>query len=462
MNIYLHVEIAARELDSKILLGTLAADRGHDVIISEMSPLKEALFRGILPPGIFHDKSLVPSIHYDLIYKEMIRNDILITSLDEESGVLDHAYNDFAKDRYSNYTTEQASAIFCWGDDDEKILKSFYSKASSKIYKTGSPRVDLWRPQFSKNCKPPVKAPSKPFILIVSNMHTSNYIKPFYEWGGFRPYQLNKATSYYTNDPDNFKKQFNKISEDNLKLSFFVEAIHYLSKNNDRYDIILRPHPLEDINAWKVYLRGLVNVHVVNEGSISPWINHAFAIMHNSCTSAIEATISGKEVITYIPFKQTHSWGEVANKLGHRAQTLVELNYIANSILDNMQNKNLKKDSSFPEILLKKIYIDKNELAAEKIINVWEKLSNEKLLKTYNLNKFKRLLNVMKIKKYILKLKNLFLKNNTNKNNDYKFPSLKINEVSEKVKNFQKKLNLNKNLDCKLLLDKTILISKND
>ena len=36
MNIYLHTEIAARELDSKILLAVLAAARGHQVIVSDI------------------------------------------------------------------------------------------------------------------------------------------------------------------------------------------------------------------------------------------------------------------------------------------------------------------------------------------------------------------------------------------------------------------------------------------
>ena len=35
MNIYLHVEISSRELDSKLLLATLAASRGHDIIVSD-------------------------------------------------------------------------------------------------------------------------------------------------------------------------------------------------------------------------------------------------------------------------------------------------------------------------------------------------------------------------------------------------------------------------------------------
>ena len=43
MNIYQHVEIAIRELDSKLLLATLAASRGHQVIVSDVESIEKGL-----------------------------------------------------------------------------------------------------------------------------------------------------------------------------------------------------------------------------------------------------------------------------------------------------------------------------------------------------------------------------------------------------------------------------------
>ena len=74
MNIYLHIEISDRELDSKLLLGTLAASRGHDVIVSDLMGIMKGVKTGTLSPGIFHTKSLSP--HKDKIdrHKLMIDN----------------------------------------------------------------------------------------------------------------------------------------------------------------------------------------------------------------------------------------------------------------------------------------------------------------------------------------------------------------------------------------------------
>ena len=62
-------------------------------------------------------------------------------------------------------------------------------------------------------------------------------------------------------------------------------------------------------------LEDIPNVFVNNNHSITPWINNSFAIMHNSCTSAIEATISGKPIITYTPFDQKY-FREILMSLG--------------------------------------------------------------------------------------------------------------------------------------------------
>ena len=61
MNIYIHLEISARELDSKLLLAVLAAARGHKVLISDIIGFNIGLNTGLLKPGIFHTKSVTPS-----------------------------------------------------------------------------------------------------------------------------------------------------------------------------------------------------------------------------------------------------------------------------------------------------------------------------------------------------------------------------------------------------------------
>ena len=82
MNIYIHLENIIRELDSKLLLATLAASRGHEVIISNIEAIEKGIRRGLLAPGIFHTKSLTPgpikiSNHKEgILYLEPLKGDV--------------------------------------------------------------------------------------------------------------------------------------------------------------------------------------------------------------------------------------------------------------------------------------------------------------------------------------------------------------------------------------------------
>ena len=287
MNIYIGVEISVRELDSSLLLATLAASKGHQVIVSDLESITKGISSGLLAPGIFHAKSLTPADHKIARHQAMIDKGFMITSIDEEGGLDIPGYEDFSKGRYSEKTISQSSAVFAWGPEDVETLKRVYSRHSKKIYKTGSPRADLWKSLFFKYWGKPKSAPTKPFLLVSSNMGLANNTNPF-----FKVLKSKKISGYYERDPELFKRDMGRVGEDFLRTYAFIEAIRYLAANNNGYDIVLRPHPSEDIEAWKFYLEDITDVHVIRDGSISAWVNSAFAVMHNRCTTALEATIS--------------------------------------------------------------------------------------------------------------------------------------------------------------------------
>ena len=62
MNIYIHVEISVRELDSKLLLATLAASKGHQVI---------DIYQDILQPLNLHCPTCACETEINL-YEEVI------------------------------------------------------------------------------------------------------------------------------------------------------------------------------------------------------------------------------------------------------------------------------------------------------------------------------------------------------------------------------------------------------
>jgi len=249
------------------------------------------------------------------------------------------------------------------------------------------------------------------------------------------------------------------MSEEYLLLYAFIDAIKKLAHNNNNYDIVLRPHPREAPEPWKIYLEGLPNVHIIKEDAIMPWIKNAFALIHNSCSTAVEAAVAGTPVISYAPIKRQYLKKDFANKFGNYVETYEDLLENTNSLFKNNQYKynNPTIDKSY-ETLSERIFIDKNELSADKIIRVWESLDNKRLSKSNNWTKFYWLLKIIKLKRDLGKIVRKLFPNKPKSTSVEKIPSLNESDIRERVNRFQHILGIEKKLECKLLSNKTILI----
>lgn len=453
MNIYLHVEVAVRELDSKLLLGVLAASKGHEVVLSTMGEIFNGLKKGVLEPGIFHTKSLTPSKSKIQRHQEIIETSSIITGIDEESGLFIEGYEQFATDRYADETIGQSSAVFGWGSEDTETLKNIYPKNSEKIYKTGSPRADLWKSTFADYWINPKGMPKKPFLLVSSNMICTEFL-PFHQ-----NIKLLKELGAFNRDPKLFKKRFYAVSEDFKKLHEFITAIIYLAENNNGYDIVVRPHPQEDINTWKIFLQDIPNVHVVRQDSITAWVKNAFGVMHNGCTTALEATVSGKEVFTFNPFDMEYD-NKLFNTLGHNLKTKEELlRKVNDTYKKSMFDKNKGKGVNLTNLISNKIYIDESELAAEKILKIWESLNNDKISVPNNWTKYHLFIKTINLKRILLNnLGKLFPGKFRSIKKNHKFPPLESNEIHAKINRLKQILGIKKNIEFKLISNRTILI----
>ena len=58
-------------------------------------------------------------------------------------------------------------------------------------------------------------------------------------------------SGYFEREPELLR---NRLEEkvNNLDYSEFIEAIKYLALKNKKFNIILRPHPVENVETWKI------------------------------------------------------------------------------------------------------------------------------------------------------------------------------------------------------------------
>jgi surface carbohydrate biosynthesis protein len=363
VNIYIHIEIAARELDSKLLLASRAAQRGHTVVLGNLATLKKLLSKGILPPGIFHTKSLTPKAAKVGLHSQLRSAGHAVTSIDEEAGIALDDYRTFVTSRYGPETLDAASAVFCWGRQDFESLLARYPRHSHLMHLTGSPRCDLWQKRF-RSYWPVVEQFDKPYLLVASN------------FGVVLGYQTFSQSIQWHRDKNLLSSAFEKhvygCASENIRLIYeFVQAVNYLTEVIPGLPVVLRPHPAEDPTAWRQLLPTKPNIHVIREGPITPWLHNCLALIHNGCTSAIESFVAGVPVITYRPFKKEYELA-AANCIGTEAAGLDRLCDLVKAM--HAGNPAPSETAKATEAVQYRLHYDEETLAADRIVDIWEHL----------------------------------------------------------------------------------------
>jgi hypothetical protein len=81
--------------------------------------------------------------------------------------------------------------------------------------------------------------------------------------------------------------------------SDFQHMIPALDKAFPDYTIVVRPHPTESQEIYHKIADRCERVKVTNEGNVVPWLLATRALIHNSCTTGIEAYVMRVPAITY-------------------------------------------------------------------------------------------------------------------------------------------------------------------
>lgn len=330
MNIYLRIEILARELEGRLLLALAAAERGHRVLMGDLSALLS--HRIWLPPGIFHDKSLTPARSKLALHARLSERGFLVTSQDEEHGLLDEfgTWADFAAKRFSDRSLAGAARAFMWGPHDHRILTDLYPQYADRIVRTGSPRVDLWRPELT-----PLHASraldgidaTRPYILFAHQGAIVMDHNPFWQRiADQRPH-------YFRGDDDPFEwGWYRRCAGEVRYLEHLIPAIRAVASANPDAQLVIRPHPLDADGSWRALVGDLPNLVITRAGTASTWLRRASLVVHNGSTVGFEAAAAGVPLVSFRPVEDRD--GYVSNRLGRSAHTRDELLGLVRLALD--------------------------------------------------------------------------------------------------------------------------------
>ena len=371
------VENQVRELDAKLLLACIAARRG---LTSIMGPKRELESRiASFPRSVYIAKSMVlGNSEFLRLAVEMGHTNV---AWDEEALVHLPAETYFSR-RLSPDALAHVSHLFAWGEDNAELWRSYPElSAGMPIHITGNPRNDLLRPEirtFYEKEVNEIRSTFGDFILINTNFNHVNAYLPGRnlfvpaEKPGEEP-RFGRAARGMASEYAEGLRKFKQATFEGFQKLFPV-----LEKSFPSHTIIVRPHPTESHEPYRQIAARCERVQVTNKGNVVPWLMAARALIHNGCTTGVEAYVMRVPAISYrvtIDEKYDEGFYALPNQLSHQCFNISQVEQTLGKILaGDLGAAGGDKRLSFIDYHLSGI---KGPLASERIVDVLEKIVDD-------------------------------------------------------------------------------------
>jgi len=329
------VENQVRELDAKLLLACVAAKRG---LPSILGPKREVEFRiASFPRSIFLSKSLrIGNRKFFPISRQLGHE---IVAWDEEALVHLPAEIYFSR-RLSPAGMEYVSHLFAWGDDNAELWRRYPNLPDeTPIHVTGNPRNDLLRSEIRSYYEHDVnhiRGNYRDFILINTNF---NHVNAFYPGQNlFVPGKAEDEIAEFGQAARGMPREYAEGFRNHKQAIFedFQQLIPALEKSFPDHTIVVRPHPTENQEIYRKIADGCQRVKVTNEGNVVPWLMATKAVIHNGCTTGVEAYVMGVPAVSYrltVDNFYDEGFYQLPNRLSHQCFSFEELQVTLDNIL---------------------------------------------------------------------------------------------------------------------------------
>ncbi|MGH6890756.1 MAG: surface carbohydrate biosynthesis protein [Dongiaceae bacterium] len=293
--IYFPMEIASRELDSRLLLAAVAAARGFEIVLGQKWLIERNIER--MTPGIYCSKTL--TVRDAKMLRRAREAGYITAAIDEEiPGLLVH-------DRkfwwVSREAVDATDLIFLPGNYNSRAFTESFGLAEGRVRRAANPRWDLLRKELRSVFALEVAELRRrygDFILVNSNLGLSNSKK------GDARQMMQGLIDQGKIDADDtaLLRDLDDIVEMEARnRDALIELLPLMVRRFPNHRIILRPHPSEEIENWQNWLSNCHGVEIVRVGAAVPWILAAHALVHTNCTTGVEAIALDKPAICLVP-----------------------------------------------------------------------------------------------------------------------------------------------------------------
>lgn len=284
--ITLAIEHSERELVPKILLAKTLANSGWRVLLGSTEAVDEWL-KFANPSVVFHKSTFNAR---SAQYKQLGHK---FCFLDEEGGPAtpESQFIDFCNERYSTISPLRQDIVFFPSSKYIQQVRKIVDSSGLKLVASGWIRSDLWRPEMAHYFQNDVRE--------IKRKHGKFFLFPS-SFGGLTD---RRWAQIIDQDPSEQSRSIQRYRRsrvhDHLDLLIEMRA-----KLQPEEKIVIRPHPSEDIHAWRKILSEDSQVAIIRRGDVTPWMIAAEGILTFGSTTAIQALVMGKKTVQYKLKKQ--------------------------------------------------------------------------------------------------------------------------------------------------------------
>jgi surface carbohydrate biosynthesis protein len=342
--LFIPVEVKVRELMAKTLLACLAAQRGYHVVLGEAHAVRDRLHQ--LPAGIVLEKGVAPSkVESFARFRSMGH---LVAAWCEE-GLVFFNDDDYVRRKVTKEDLLRVEHFFAWGPYQAQVIADRFPEVQERIVCSGNPRLDLLRPEFRGLFRQEAEMLRErlgPFILVNTNFQHCNHQKG----EGAYVELIKHAERFNSKEEEAFA--WGWIKHKQYLFDAFIPMIRRLNRQYPAHMVVIRPHPGEDHDTWRRLFESAPNVLVTHEGGVIPWVLASDVLIHNGCTTGIEAALLDHPAIAYRPVISATYDQYLPNSVNYQADNEDQLiaaldrllvNKDAAPFLDNPQRRAILK-----------------------------------------------------------------------------------------------------------------------
>ena len=335
MALLIPVENQVRELDPKLLLACVAARRGFSSVIGSRRELEFQI--DSYPKSIYLSKSMT---RRSLIFFRIARKfGHEIVTWDEEALVHLPPETYFSR-RLHPDSIRQVSHLFAWGQDNVDLWRQYPDlPADIPIHNTGNPRNDMLRPEMHPFYEKEVQALRREygdFILMNTNF---NHVNAFgSDMNLFKPVANPGELAKFGRAARGMSREYAEGLWNHKQAVFktFQQLIPKLEQAFPDQNIVVRPHPTERHDVYNEIAARCSRVHVTNKGNVMPWILATRVVLHNGCTTGVEAFMMGVPAISYresVSEEYDNGFYRLPNAVSHQCFDFDQLQDMVQQIL---------------------------------------------------------------------------------------------------------------------------------